>query len=391
MQQPIDSMVPAVSGYEILRQIGAGGMGSVFLARQCACERKVAIKFLTRHAFATNNERQLRFEREARLATELTHPNIVSVFEHCQSADLSYFVMEFIEGVSLREQLKPGQPMAVQQARTVLNGVIQALTYLHDKNIVHRDLKPDNVLVDSSGVVKVTDFGLAVRVPEVGSVTNTGEYLGTVDYMAPEQRARLPLDDRADQFSLGVMAYEMLTGKRPLGCFKPPSQLNSQLSRSVDEVLAKAMQEDPDDRYPTIQAFNKSLGRALAASPRRARTRITLAVAVLALVSVFLIALMNYGNETAPDLPTPPSEFVAELPADDAREITKDATPQEPPAADSQPGAAQDADAPVFYATRAGNKFHTAHCRHLAKSKIPITSNEARVKFQPCSVCRPEE
>ena len=365
-------------------------MGAVFLARQCDCERKVAIKFLNLDPFAPGRERELRFEREARLAIELTHPNIVSVFEHGHTADRSYLVMEYIEGVSLRELLKPGQPMDVQQARTVLNGVIQALTCLHDKNIVHRDLKPENVLVDSSEVVKVTDFGLAVRVPEVGTVTNTGEYLGTVDYMAPEQRARLPLDERADQFSLGVMAYEMLTGKRPLGCFKPPSLLNSQLSPSVDDVLIRAMQEDPDDRYPTIREFDKSLGRALAARPRRARKRITLAAATLALASVVLVALMNYGKETTPDLPSP-GEFAAALPTEDARTSSQDATPQKPLAADRQTGVAQDAETPTLYVTRTGNKFHAAHCRHLAKSKIPITLSEARAKFKPCSVCRPPE
>ncbi len=278
-------------------------MGEVFLARHFDDGRKVAIKFLSQ-SVTSSRERGLRFERESRLAIELIHPNIVAVLGYGQSDGRDYLVMELVEGGSLRELLKPGQPMDVPTVRTVLRGTVQALTYLHDKRIIHRDLKPENVLVDGSGHVKVTDFGLAVPVAEVGAVTGTGEYIGTVDYMAPEQRARLPIDERADQFSLGVIAYEMLTGKRPLGSFKPASHFNPRLCSRVDEVLTTALREDSDDRYATVQEFWNALAQALAESPRRWSGRWVAAAAGVGLLAAGAAAIANHLRGRAKDTPT---------------------------------------------------------------------------------------
>jgi tetratricopeptide (TPR) repeat protein/tRNA A-37 threonylcarbamoyl transferase component Bud32 len=260
-----------VPGYCALRKIGRGGMGEVYAARQSDTQRSVAIKFLAPHSNRNSRELKRRFDREARLMSGLAHPNIVTVVDHGTVAGQDYFVMEYVDGPSLRELLHHGRPMETTQACVILHGICQALSYLHDSGIVHRDLKPDNVLIDPSGNVKLTDFGISTPLSEVGIVTGTGEFLGTLDYIAPEQRARLPIDQRVDQYSLGVMAFEMLTGRLPIGGAKPPSQLNPQLSPQVDAVLSKSLQEDPDDRYATVSDFGQALDRALLGWSARSR------------------------------------------------------------------------------------------------------------------------
>ncbi len=271
---------PAVPGYTLLEKLGAGGMGEVFLACGESGDR-VAIKFLSPLRNMDERELRQRFERETRLMAQLSHPNIVRVLAHGHVQDRPYLVLEYVQGRSLRNRLTPGSPLPLPLARHVIAETANAISYLGEAGIVHRDLKPENVLLDEEDHVKVTDFGISVAATEVGHLTRTAEVLGTVDYIAPEQRARLPVDPRADQFSLAVIVYEALTGKRPLGNFKPPSQLNRQLHPAVDPVLARALQEDPDDRYPDARDFAAALDRSLRLQPRRWRRAATWAAAVL--------------------------------------------------------------------------------------------------------------
>lgn len=274
---------PAIPGYTLLEKLGAGGMGEVFLARRDGGSGEcVAVKLLSPAANMSQREQHLRFERETRLMSEIRHPNIVRVLDHGHANGRPFLVMEFVQGRSLRTRMEPGDCVPVRWASQVIAEAACALSYLGDAGIVHRDLKPENVLLENGGQVKLTDFGISVAVTEAGQLTNTAEVLGTLDYIAPEQRARLPVDPRTDQFSLAVIAYELLTGKRPVGCFKRPSHLNRQLHPAVDAVLARALQEDPDDRYADIREFAAALERSLRRRPLRWLRAVTLAGAVLA-------------------------------------------------------------------------------------------------------------
>ncbi len=298
----------------MLHQLGSGGMGSVWLAREQATGHEVAIKFLT----CADHERQLRFGREMQVATQLHHEHLVTVLGHSGDAPEPFLVMEYIAGGDLRQSLLPGQPMDLDETTRILGEILAALSYLAREGIVHRDLKPENVLLTPEGQVKLADFGLASRVSQLGELTQTGQVLGSYDYMAPEQRARLPLDHRADQYSLAVLAYEMLTGKRPLGRFKPVSTLNTRLDPRLDAVLARALQEDPDDRYPTIDEFGTALMAALKPRPRGRRWIVLTVGGLLVIVGMIVAARRDWYQPTAP---TEPIE----------QEVTKTTPPNEPP------------------------------------------------------------
>ncbi len=258
---------PTVPNYLLLEKLGQGGMGEVFLARNKDNEL-VAIKLLVAPEDKKRKELLPRFEREMRLLVSLDHPNIVRVLDSGVANGRPFFVMEYVPRGNLREHMTPGLPFALQTVREILVGVLSGLKALEAKQIVHRDLKPENVLVGEEGGVKITDFGISAAETEVGQLTSTAQILGTFDYMSPEQRARLPVDTRSDQFSLAVMVYELLTGKRPLGNFKPASEVNRQLHPVIDGVLARALREDPDDRYPCVSEFAEAILAGLDRKPQ---------------------------------------------------------------------------------------------------------------------------
>ncbi|MBC8351612.1 MAG: protein kinase [Planctomycetes bacterium] len=255
--------IPTLTGYEILERIGCGGNGEVYLARQLSLNRRVAIKFLRPVSAAEKSGQFARFERESLLLADLTCPNIITVFDRGVTNGQPYLVTEYVEGCTLRDYLQSARPMGLERVRSVLRSVTQAVNYLHDRDILHRDLKPENVFVDQQGNVKVGDLGIATMCADLGAVTQSGQFLGSIDYMAPEQRHRLPVDLRADEFALAAIAYEMLTGHKPLGSFEPPSTLNSQLSEEVDAVILRGLQREPDDRFRTVAEFSKQLDKSL--------------------------------------------------------------------------------------------------------------------------------
>ena len=239
----------ALPGYELVRVLGRGGMGEVWLARQLSLDRMVAVKVLPPR-LAKDPEFVTRFDKEATALAALNHPNIVQIIDRGVEGEHYYFVMEYVEGRSLREVMRQLSPP--EALRTALQ-VARALESAHDKGIIHRDLKPENILLDGRGHVKVADFGLAgIRRQDDARLrlTATSVAMGTLNYMAPEQRRDAKnVDGRADLFSFGVVLHEMLTGEVPVGRFKLPSERVPGLDSRVDAVVARLLETEPEARY----------------------------------------------------------------------------------------------------------------------------------------------
>ena len=223
---------------EIFAFIGKGGMGAVYKARQPALDRIVALKILPPQNGSGLGFAE-RFNREARALAKLSHPNIVAIHEFGQVDNLPYFIMEFVDGLNLRQLERSGRLTSVE-ALKIIPQICEALQFAHDEGIVHRDIKPENILLDKKGRVKIADFGIAKimgQEPDV-AITETRHAMGTPHYMAPEQVEKpQSVDHRADIFSLGVVFYEMLTGELPLGKFAPLFA-QVQVDVRLDEVVA---------------------------------------------------------------------------------------------------------------------------------------------------------
>jgi predicted Ser/Thr protein kinase len=251
---PVAAMT--VPGYEVLGELGRGGMGVVYQARQTKLDRMVALKVLPAEA-GQDSAFAERFTREARALAKLNHPHILTIYDFGQAEGHSYFVMEYVDGVNLRQRLRAG-PLPLLEVFRIVGQVCDALQYAHDEGIVHRDVKPENILLDTKGRVKIADFGIAkLLARQTGNYTLTGpmQVIGTLNYMAPEQLDNpLALDHRADIYSLGVMFYEMLTGELPRGRFIPPSQ-KVPVDARLDEILLRALEVDPNRRYQQISAL----------------------------------------------------------------------------------------------------------------------------------------
>ncbi|MGD0744079.1 MAG: protein kinase [Verrucomicrobiota bacterium] len=252
---------------EIIELVGKGGMGVVYKARQPRLNRLVALKILARDK-GQDAQFAERFTREAQALARLNHPNIVTVHDFGEAGGHCYLVMEFVDGLNLRQLLQTGK-MQPEQALTIVPKICEALQYAHEQGIVHRDIKPENILLDKSGRVKIADFGIAKMMgDEAGQQTLTGakETVGTPHYMAPEQIEKpLTVDHRADIYSLGVVFYEMLTGELPLGKFQPPSS-KVQIDVRLDEVVLHALEKEPSRRYQQASQI-KTAVETIAATP----------------------------------------------------------------------------------------------------------------------------
>jgi serine/threonine protein kinase len=253
---------------EILTLLGKGGMGAVYKARQPDLDRFVALKILPSETGAGSAER---FTREARALARLSHPNIVAVYDFGRVDGLNYFIMEYVDGVNIR-QLEKGARISPRQALQIIPQICDALQYAHDEGVVHRDIKPENVLVDRKGRVKVADFGLAKILNRQDlRLTGEGQVMGTLHYMAPEQVEHpLEVDHRADIFSLGVVLYEMLTGELPLGKFPPPSRM-VRVDVRLDEVVLRSLEKKPEQRYQhasEVKSDVQTIANAPASEPK---------------------------------------------------------------------------------------------------------------------------
>jgi uncharacterized protein (TIGR03067 family) len=235
---------------EVVELLGHGGMGIVYKARQRKLDRFVALKILPAGA-GRDPAFAERFAREARALAKLTHPSIVTVFDFGESDGRFYLLMEFVDGLNLRQLLRERR-LKPEEALKIVPQICEALQYAHEQGVIHRDIKPENILLDKKGHVKIADFGLAKLLGAKASdsaLTGSQQIMGTLHYMAPEQMERpLTVDHRADIYSLGVVFYEMLTGELPLGRFAPPSQ-KVQVDVRLDEVVLRALEKEPERRY----------------------------------------------------------------------------------------------------------------------------------------------
>jgi beta-lactam-binding protein with PASTA domain/tRNA A-37 threonylcarbamoyl transferase component Bud32 len=257
--------------YRLLGKLGSGGMADVWCAEDAMLDRRVALKFL-HERFAQDEQFVERFRREASAAAGLQHPNVVGVFDRGTFEGSHYIAMEYVEGASLNALIERG--LSVGEAVEIVRQVLAGARYAHAHSIVHRDLKPQNVLVDAEGRARVTDFGIARA--GVSEITQTGSVLGTAQYLSPEQAQGLPVTAASDIYSIGVLLYEALTGQVPFDAEspvsvalkqvserpRPPSELNSEVSRALDAVVLKALAKDPANRFASADEFLAALDAA---------------------------------------------------------------------------------------------------------------------------------
>ena len=275
--------------YRIERVLGKGGMGTVYLAHDLTLERAVAIKVLPPD-IARDDQVVLRFQQEAKMSAKLDHPNIIPIYRVDNEGGLNYFVMKYIAGSSLEEVLERKQPLAVEYIQRVLWEAACALGHAHQRGVVHRDVKPANIMFDEDGRVMLTDFGISKALQSATGFTATGMIIGTPHYMAPEQAKGAAVDGRADQYSLGVVGYRMITGELPFAgdsihtilymqIFQPVPLAKAHRAGIPDHLshaISRAMSKEPDERFATAEEFATAVWPeqpVTAAQPGRPATR----------------------------------------------------------------------------------------------------------------------
>lgn len=264
--------------YEIIKEVGAGGMATVYKAKDHVLNRPVAVKVL-RDEFTTDMDFVKRFNSEAESAANMQHPNIVSIYDvgHEEETNLYYIVMELIKGKTLKQIINKDGVLSWKWSVNIAIQIASALELAHKNNIIHRDIKPHNIIITEDGVAKVTDFGIAKAVSN-STITAFGTTIGSVHYFSPEQaKGSLVTDERSDLYSLGVVLYEMLTGKVPFDADTPvaialkhmqeepvePVEINDEIPSAVSDIVMKAMQKDPVNRYQTATEMLADLSEAL--------------------------------------------------------------------------------------------------------------------------------
>ncbi len=303
--------LPATFGdYELLEEIGRGGMGIVYRAIQISLNREVAVKMLLRGQLASQDD-EARFRQEAESAAQLQHPGIVPVYEVGENDGRLFFSMQYVPGQTMAHMLERG-PMQPRTAARLLSGVCQAVHYAHQNGVLHRDLKPSNILIDEQGDPHVADFGLARRVADAQTITKTGAVLGTPTYMAPEQAAgnRGQVGPTSDVYSIGSVLYHALTGRPPFQAASPvdvvlqlleqeplpPRLLNPQADRDLSMVALRCLQKPPDLRYDSAEELANDLDAFLADEPVSARSgRFTQVVARWFRETHHAVILRNWG------------------------------------------------------------------------------------------------
>lgn len=299
-----------VGEYELLREIGRGGMGVVYLARQVNLDRELAVKTILRGPFASAADRQ-RFLAEAQAAARLDHPGIVPVYQVGEDAGRMYFSMKYIPGSTLADLLVDG-PLEPHVTARIMSQVSRAIEFAHQHGVLHRDLKPSNILIDEAGQPHLTDFGLAKRITDPHSMTHSGAIVGTPAYMSPEQAAgnRGWVGPSSDVYSLGAILYHALTGVPPFQARTPvdtlmkvieqdpvpPRQLNRQVDRDLELIAVRCLQKPTDLRYASAAALADDLEAYLNHQPISARSgRLTHVVSRLFRETHHATVLENWG------------------------------------------------------------------------------------------------
>ena len=263
--------------YELNEVVGSGGMSSVYRAHDRVLERTVALKVLHDRLVAQTDVVD-RFSREAKLVAGLSHHNIVAVIDRGEYAGSPFIVLEYVSGENLKQLLVRQGPLPVERALELTIEIAGGLAFAHQKGFVHRDVKPQNVLLNGKGEAKVTDFGIARPLEAQEGETQTGTVLGTCDYISPEQAQGRRVDERTDIYSLGIVLYELLTGKVPftgenfvavamqhINAPTPPVTLERpEVPRRVEAAIDKALAKEPEDRFETMAAFAEELEGCLA-------------------------------------------------------------------------------------------------------------------------------
>lgn len=262
--------------YSLLETVGEGGMAVVYRSKDTLLNRIVAVKVL-RPQFASDHEFRERFRREAQSAAGLSHPNVVNVYDVGEEAGSNYIVMEWVNGLTLHDVIVRDGKLTVDQAVNVTEQILGALEHAHSNGIIHRDIKPHNILINTEGRVKVADFGIA-RAASASALTETGTVIGTVNYTSPEQARGAAATAESDIYSLGVVMYEILTGKLPFAgdtqvavALKhiqdepmPPRALNPAMPVELERVILRALEKDPERRWRTARAFRNGISQAMA-------------------------------------------------------------------------------------------------------------------------------
>src|SRR5713101_608853 len=257
--------------YEILQLLGQGGMGAVYKARDNELDRIVALK-LIRSELAKNPEVLRRFKQELILARQVTHKNVIRIFDLGQSDGIKFITMDFVEGQDLRSLLLEKGKLAPEQAARIMLQICRALEAAHAEGVIHRDLKPQNIMLDASGRVYVMDFGIA-RSAYLPGMTQTGALIGTPEYMSPEQGRGEKLTERSDIFSLGIIFYELLTGKSPYYSdtplatlwkrmqekATPPVVVDPTLPQALSGIVVKALEIEPEERFASAREMAQQL------------------------------------------------------------------------------------------------------------------------------------
>ncbi|WP_163653912.1 Stk1 family PASTA domain-containing Ser/Thr kinase [Listeria sp. PSOL-1] len=261
--------------YKIISPIGGGGMANVFLAHDIILDRDVAVKIL-RIDLADESNLIRRFQREAQSATSLVHPNIVSVYDVGEENDLHYIVMEYVEGMDLKQYIHEHHPISFEKAVDIMKQIVSAVSAAHSYHIIHRDLKPQNILINPQGVVKITDFGIAMALSET-SITQTNSLLGSVHYLSPEQARGGMATQKSDIYSLGIVFYELLTGNVPYDGESAVSiaikhlqanvpsvrEQNPGIPQSLENIITRATAKDPFKRYQSASEMERDLDTCL--------------------------------------------------------------------------------------------------------------------------------
>jgi serine/threonine protein kinase len=312
----------ALASYRIERLLGRGGMGEVYLAEDLRLKRRVALKVLSAE-FANDEAFRERFLVESELAASLDHPNVIPIYEADEAAGYLFIAMRYVDGTDLKERLRQG-PLAPEDAIDLLSQVASALDMAHERGLVHRDVKPSNVLVapgagvDGKDHAYLADFGLTRRLTDAGSLSDDGQLMGTVDYVAPEQIEGGEIDGRTDLYSLGCLLVECLTGEPPFEGRSdieilfahleadPPvvSRRRPEFPSAIDAVVAKALAKEPTDRQGSCQALvtdtRKALGLAETPRRRRLRTPLLAAAVILSLLAVWFGSTLIDSAEAKP-------------------------------------------------------------------------------------------